>query len=174
MKGPTGGKVDPAGGAALDRTEATAKAEQLVKKYMLGSLPVGLVPIPVLDVAALTVIQLRMLSRLASLFEVDFSDQLASSLIGSLLGSGGSVLASTAGSRALLHLIPGAGWVVSIASTSVLAGAATFAVGRVFIQHFESGGTFLTFDPEKVRQYYAQQFAQGLAEVRETFVGVKP
>ena len=36
----------------------------------------------------------------------------------------------------------------------VIAGAA-YAVGKVFIQHFASGGTFLTFDPEKVRAHYA-------------------
>jgi len=28
----------------------------------------------------------------------------------------------------------------------------------VFIQHFESGGTFLDFDAAKVRAYYEQQF----------------
>ena len=33
---------------------------------------------------------------------------------------------------------------------------------------------FLTFDPERVRAYYAQQFAQGQAEVRSSFAGVQP
>ena len=43
----------------------------------------------------------------------------------------------------------------------VLAGAATYAVGKVFIQHFESGGTFLNFNPESVRGYYEAMFKEG-------------
>jgi len=36
--------------------------------------------------------------------------------------------------------------------------ASTWATGKVFIRHFESGGTFLDFDPGKARAYYAEQF----------------
>jgi uncharacterized protein (DUF697 family) len=166
--------ADKAATAAAGTSATTGTAEQLVKKYMLASLPLGLVPIPLIDVAALTVVQLGLLSKLASLYKVDFSEQLATSLIGSLVGSGGSMLASRMSRRVLLRLIPGPGWIAGFASTSVFAGAATFAVGKVFIQHFESGGTFLTFDPDKVRDYYASQFTQGTAAVVETFAGVRP
>ncbi|MCI5165392.1 MAG: GTPase, partial [Candidatus Electrothrix sp. GM3_4] len=41
--------------------------------------------------------------------------------------------------------------------------AVTYAVGKVFHQHFASGGTFLTFDPDKVREYYAQMLKEGKA-----------
>ncbi len=43
----------------------------------------------------------------------------------------------------------------------ILCGAATYATGKVFIQHFASGGTFLTFDPAKVKAHYAQMFEEG-------------
>ena len=43
----------------------------------------------------------------------------------------------------------------------VFAGASTYAIGKVFIQHFESGGTFLDFEPAKVRAYFSQQFDKG-------------
>jgi len=36
----------------------------------------------------------------------------------------------------------------------IVAGAATYAIGKVFVRHFASGGTFLTFNPEKVKDYY--------------------
>jgi hypothetical protein len=32
---------------------------------------------------------------------------------------------------------------------------------KVFIQHFESGGTFLDLDPDKVREYFKAQFEEG-------------
>jgi hypothetical protein len=42
-----------------------------------------------------------------------------------------------------------------------VAGAATYAVGKVFIQHFESGGTLLNFNPDSVRDYYKQELQKG-------------
>src|SRR3989442_13684563 len=81
--------------SAVSTTESDSSAQQIAKKHMLLALAVGLLPLPLIDVAALTAIQLRMLSKLSSLYKVDFSDQLGKSVIGSLVGSGGSVVAST-------------------------------------------------------------------------------
>ena len=57
---------------------------------------------------------------------------------------------------------------------AILGGASTYAIGKVFVQHFESGGTILTFDPQRVREYYEQQFEKGKKEVKENFVGIRP
>ena len=172
------GGTDPtppsaASSSGVNDAQSDSTAQQIVKKHMLLALAVGLLPLPFIDVAALTAIQLRMSSKLASLYKVDFSDQLGKSVIGSLVGSGGSVVASTTSTRLVMHLIP-AGWVAGVVSTAVFAGASTYAVGKVFTEHFASGGTFLTFDPEKVRKYYEQQFAQGTTKVEQSFAGVKP
>jgi hypothetical protein len=43
----------------------------------------------------------------------------------------------------------------------VISGASTYAIYKVFIQHFESGGTFLDLDPAKVKSYFAEQFTKG-------------
>ncbi len=157
--------------------EASNKADEaasLVKRYMMGSLGLGLIPFPLIDLAGLTLIQLQLLAKLASLYEVDYSKQSGKSIIASLVGGSSSTLASAASTRLLYKFIPGPGWVANAVSVGVFAGASTYALGKVFVQHFESGGTFLTFDPKKVREYYAKQFARGTQEVRETFVGVKP
>ena len=140
---------------------------------MLLSLAIGAVPLPLIDVAALGGVQLQMLSRLAKQYDIAFSEQRGKSVIGSLAGGGGSVIASATADRLIMHLIP-VGWLIGAVSGALFSGASTFAVGKVFIQHFESGGTFLTFDPEKVRRYYAQQFQQGSAEVAKSFAGIKP
>ena len=36
----------------------------------------------------------------------------------------------------------------------IVAGAATYALGNVFVKHFESGGTLLDFKPEPVRDFF--------------------
>ena len=44
---------------------------------------------------------------------------------------------------------------------SVLSGASTFALGEVFKKHFETGGTFLDFDPGRLKNYYNEKFEKG-------------
>ena len=38
------------------------------------------------------------------------------------------------------------------------AAAVTWAMGRIFIQHFETGGTLLDFDADKMREHFQAEF----------------
>ena len=42
--------------------------------------------------------------------------------------------------------------------------AATQALGRVFAQHFETGGTLLDFDVETMRDYFRKEFEAAKGE----------
>jgi uncharacterized protein (DUF697 family) len=122
---------------------------------------------------ALSGLQLKMLHSLANLYGIDFSENRGKSLIASLLGAGAPL--SFSGNLASLgKTIPFYGHVMGMISLSVLGGASTYAIGKVFIQHFESGGTFLTFEPQKVADYYAQQFEIGKAKINKGSAGIKP
>lgn len=151
----------------------TTEANGIVKKYMLGALGVGIVPFPLLDMAVLSGIQLKMLHSLANLYGVKFSDHIGKSLITSLLG-GGIPLSLSFNLVSLLKSLSPYGKIAGMISNSLFSGASTYAVGKVFIQHFESGGTFLNFNPQEVRDYYTQQFKKGKEEVRVSFAGIKP
>ena len=94
-------------------------------------------------------------------------------MIASLIG-GGVPVSLSLNIASLVKSIPIYGLVAGIMTTSVVGGASTYAVGKVFIQHFESGGTILTFDPKAVRTYYREQYQRGEEEVRRNFVGIKP
>ncbi|MEK8015532.1 MAG: DUF697 domain-containing protein [Candidatus Parabeggiatoa sp.] len=147
-------------------------ANNIVNRYMLGSVAVGIVPIPIVDIAALSSLQVKMLHSLAKLYGVEFSKNIGKSLIASLLGSGIPFsLARNAASAA--KSIPLYGQMTGMISMSILGGASTYALGKVFIQHFESGGTFLTFDPQKVKAYYAEQLEKGKEKLKGG-AGIKP
>ncbi|EDN66162.1 conserved hypothetical protein, membrane [Beggiatoa sp. PS] len=149
------------------------EANHIVKKYMAGSMVVGLVPIPCVDLVALIGIQLKMLHRLANLYKIEFSKQKGKSLIASLLGGG--IPVSLSGSVfSLVKGIPFYGQITGMISMSVFSGASTYAIGKVFTQHFESGGTFLSFEPKKVTEYYEQQFEIGKAKIQKSYAGIKP
>ena len=147
-----------------------ALAEQSIKKHMLAAVAVGVTPLPWVELAALTGLQLNLLRCLAKIYAVEFSTQIGKSAIGALVGSDLSVALSVS----LVKALPGPGWVVGAASVALLGAASTYALGKVFVQHFESGSTFLTFDPAQVKAYYAQQYEQGKEEVRKNFAGLKP
>lgn len=149
--------------------DKNAAASRLVRNHMYASLAVGLVPVVWVDIVALTAVQLKMLRDLAKLYNVNFSSQLAQSAIGALLG-GASVYSAVT----VAKYIPLVGWLATLGSVSLFSGASTYAVGKVFTQHFASGGTFLTFDPQKVSDYYNQQLTQGRAEVKQGLAGVRP
>jgi uncharacterized protein (DUF697 family) len=140
--------------------EKEGEARRIVNKYMWWSMGVSLLPFPLLDIAGISALQLRMLQVLAEHYGVPFSKDIGKEIISSLLGSiVPTSLSFTLGSA--LKMVPGVGHVVSGLSMPIFAGAATHAIGKVFIQHFESGGTFLDFEPAKVREYFRQEFERG-------------
>lgn len=154
-------------------TNPTDAAATTIKHAMLAALGVGLVPFPVVDMAVLVGIQLNMLHKLAGIYGADFSSELGKEIIAASLASVMPVSLSFNASY-LLKFVPVYGWLLKGVSTSAFAGAFTYAVGKLFVQHFESGNTFLTLDPQQVKAYFASQFEQGKAEVSKSFVGVKP
>lgn len=152
------------GAEALDeqtQEQRHAAADHLVRQYTLGGMAVGLVPIPLADLAALVAVQLKMLHGLAGIYGIEFRADLGRSAIASLVGSTLPTSLSPGLAASLSKLIPGVGQTLATGSAVLLNGAATYAVGKVFIQHFAAGGTFLTFDPEAVRDYFAAQLKEG-------------
>lgn len=139
------------------RATRIEEANEIVNKYMLPSLAVGIIPIPLVDLAALMAIQVKLVHSLANHYQVEFSGELEKSMIAGLLG--GSFTVETTAS--LMKIIPVYGQISGMISTAIVGGATTYAVGKVFIQHFEAGGTFLNFNPEEVREYFAEQLKEG-------------
>jgi uncharacterized protein (DUF697 family) len=143
-----------------------ATPDSIIKKHIIFSMGVGLIPVPMLDLVAITGVQLNMVRKLAEMYEVPFNDHKVKSTLSSLVGVGMTVpLARTLVS--LTKMIPVAGQAVGFVTMPITAGATTFAVGKVFNKHFASGGTFLTFDSEKVRDYYNSMFEKGKSVVAE-------
>jgi uncharacterized protein (DUF697 family) len=144
--------------------ERLAKANDVVNYYWKWSAGAGLIPLPLLDVAAVTGVQLKMISELGKLYDIPFKRDLAKSIMGSLLGAVSAPLLA-AGSLGVLgpalKVLPGIGTLLGTVATPAFNAAATYALGRVFVQHFESGGTFLDMDPEKVREHFKQEFESG-------------
>lgn len=132
------------------------KAETIIKNHMVWSMGAGLIPVPIADFFAVSAIQLDMVRQIAKLYDLDFTETAGKASITALTGSG----LARMGARAV-KFIPGVGTVLGGITMSVLSGASTYATGQVFIRHFETGGTFLDFDPARLKKYYNEQFEKG-------------
>jgi uncharacterized protein (DUF697 family) len=135
-------------------------ASQLVDRFSLWSGAAGLIPLPLVDVAAVGGVQLQMLRRLSEIYGVPFSENRGKSILASLAGA--LIPASTATSTAvgfssLIKGLPGVGTAIGALSMPVFSAAATYIIGKVFIQHFASGGTLLDFNPPDYREFIKAQ-----------------
>jgi uncharacterized protein (DUF697 family) len=139
-------------------TERELGAMQKVNRYALYSAAAGLVPIPLFDVAAIAGVQVKLLSVLAKHYDLPFSADRGKALVSALIGG---LLPTTLGYGvvgSMVKRVPVVGTIIGIFTVSVFASASTYAVGKVFIQHFESGGTFLDFNPDEVRAHFSAEF----------------
>ena len=144
-----------------DEIQVTASdhANKLIRRYTAGALAPGLIPLPLADLAVLTGLQLTMVGHLAKTYDVKFSKTLGKSLIGSLVCNAAGVGFSPA-VASLFKIVPGIGSFYGAATVSALGSSATYAVGKVFKMHFETGGTLLDFDPDEMRSYFTEQLAE--------------
>lgn len=136
----------------------SAQAEKLVEGYMGWSAGAGLIPVPGLDLVGIGAVQLKMLDDLSKLYGIPFSKNAAKSIIGALCGSGGATAVAFP-VASLMKVVPVIGPLAAMLTEPAAAAAATYALGKVFVLHFESGGTFLDFDPDRVRKFYDEHFA---------------
>jgi uncharacterized protein (DUF697 family) len=152
---------------ALANDERTEQAHDLVKRHTMYAAGVGLIPLPFVGTLANTGVQLKMLKTLSDHYGVEFKEDLGKKLTASLVGGFlPSVTQETV--KSLLQSVPLVGGIVAIATTPLVNSAVTYAVGKVFIQHFESGGTFLDFDPATFKEYFAEQYEKGKSLLSDT------
>lgn len=132
----------------------------VIRFHLYTAMAVGLVPVPVVDFLGVATVQLNLLKNLAELYKVPYSRDVAKGLISTLVGA---TLPASTGMylSSMTKFIPVFGQSVGAVSTSLIAGASTYAIGKVFSRHFSEGGTFLTLDPEKAKAFYFEMFKEG-------------
>ena len=119
--------------------ERRRAAQKIVDRYKVYAALGGLFPMPAINVAGLTAINMRMVKALCDLYGRAFQSGQARAIIVSLVG--GSVPTGIGVATAsLMALMMPAGAVIGLAAASASAAAMTRGIGLVFIEHFENGG----------------------------------
>ena len=149
-----------AAGAVLT-SDPDLAVDGLIKNYVMAASAASLVPLPLLDLAAITGVQMRMIQKLAEHYGKNFSEapvrNTIASLGGAAVGHSGGILVGIS----LAKAIPGVGWMLGIVSMPVLVGASTYAIGHVFARHFKNGGSVASISAENAREFYNEQLEKG-------------
>ncbi len=138
--------------------ERSKHADTIIRNHVLFSMGASMVVvIPIADIFAVSAVQLDMVKQLCRVYDISFSETQGKAIVTTLTSS----TLARAGARSLIKLVPGIGTVIGGVTTSIFNGASTYALGEVFKKHFESGGTILDFDPERLKKYYTEKFEKG-------------
>jgi uncharacterized protein (DUF697 family) len=134
------------------------RCDVTITKHVGAAMGFGFLPLPVVDFVAITGVQMDLVYRLSRIYDIEFSTQAVRALLGSLLGASVPLQPALVSG---LKLMPGIGTAAAFVAQPALAGASTYAIGKVFVEHFESGGTLLTFDASKMKTHFEQKMSEG-------------
>ena len=142
-------------------TEKEDAAIKTTKHYMWWSGGASLIPVPWVDLAAVAGVELKLLADISATYGVPFHANRGKAAIASLVAFVLPHALAYGAIGSLLKAVPVVGILSGPPAMAGFVAAYTWALGRVFIQHFESGGTFLNFHPEQVKEYFKAQFDDG-------------
>ena len=139
-------------------TSHDAESAKVISTYSAMAAGFGLVPFPIIDVAAIAGTQYKMISELARIHGVDGSKERIRSAVISVLGGGVPTLLNATVLSSLVKSVPVVGTYLGLALLPAMAGVTTAALGRAFAQHFEAGGTLLSMDAKVIRAHFQAEF----------------
>ena len=140
------------------------RAEQTIRSQVVWALGAGLVPVPLLDVAAVTAVQVSLVRQLCTIYDKPYDESKGRAIVSALISS---VSASIGAS--VFKAIPVVGTFLGGASMAVLSGATTYAVGQVFCRHFERGGTLDSFDLPTAQALFEEEYERGKAYAQKLY-----
>lgn len=151
-----------------ETTQLDKKLDKIIKNHTLSSIGVGLIPAPAVDFAGLLVIQSNMIKKITTLYNVPFVKSAAKNALTSLIG--GAFFANAMPLlSSMIKVIPVIGQAIGMVTMPISCGASTYATGKVFIRHFESGGDLVTFDSDKMKAYYKEMLKEGKRVAQKIF-----
>lgn len=136
------------------------QAAQIISSSIKWGAAASIIPVPYLDLVGLAAVQLSMVKDITRAYGQEPKSEVIRGLISTLLGT----LAPTAVSGALvgssLKFIPIGGSLLGSVSLAAFGSAATYAVGKAFVRHFENGGSLEDFSVESVKEDLKKDFSK--------------
>jgi uncharacterized protein (DUF697 family) len=126
--------------SGIEATRRRSQANSIVERHAAYAAVGGIIPVPIANVASITAVIVRMVKLLSDFYGIPFERDRARAIVVGLMGGAmptglGAVTTST-----LFYIVPGSG-LIGLAVSSIAAVACTRSIGRIFVEHFESGSS---------------------------------
>jgi len=132
--------VRPAAPPGFNAVRRRSQAYAIVERHATYSAAGGIIPLPIINIASVTAINVRMVRMLSDLYGVPFERDRARAIVVGLAGGATPTGLGAATASTLYYVVPVSA-LIGLAVSSVAAVACTRSIGRVFVEHFESGAT---------------------------------
>lgn len=138
-------------------------ADRIVKNWSQWGMVAGFIPVPFLDLATISGLQIKMVYDLCKVYDVPFKQRQVRAILSGLVGGGVTTVSSAALSGALIKHIPIIGSSLGAITQPALSYATTYAIGTVFVRHFESNGTLMSMSAKALKASYHEQVLKAKA-----------
>lgn len=156
----TGKTIDVTAVEVVDlRADRLDVAREMISSAAKWSMAASFIPVPYVDLATLATLQTKLIVNLATLYDQKLSKQAVNGVITVLIGTLSPTGASQVTAGMFAKFVPGIGTLIGAASLAVFSYAATHAVGKIFVRHFENGGTFANFVAKNYQSELKTEFA---------------
>ena len=136
--------------------------DRLIAGHVGIAMGAATLPIPLADLAAVTLVQIDLVQKLAARYEVDFDRTRVRATVMALAGASLARL-----SASVVKAVPGGGWLLGGATHAALAGATTYALGQVYREHFETRGSLEGPELDVLRARYTAYVERGREIARD-------
>jgi uncharacterized protein (DUF697 family) len=116
----------------------------IVDRHAAYSAVGGIIPLPLANLAGVTTVIVRMVKVLSDHYGVPFERDRARAIVVGLVGGAMPTGVAAVTTSALIYILPPSA-LIGLAVSSITAATFTRSVGRIFIEHFESGARLEDF-----------------------------
>ena len=144
-----------------------SRGEELAKLYANWAAASGGIPVPLIDMAIITGVQVRLVASLADLYGVSISKHRARLALLSITGGGTAVAAGGVAKIALPGTISlvgsasksaiGFGTVLGSIAIGAFAYSSTILIGRLFMDAFEKSISFTKTEVDNIAEKYSEE-----------------
>lgn len=118
----------------------------------------GFIPVIGVDTLTISGVQLKMVYDLCETYQVPFKKEAVFAIIGAAFGGSFTTVIAAKVTDSAVNKIPLVGSIISFVSQPAISFATTYAIGMLFINHFEKSGTLSDFDLNSTKTIFDEQF----------------
>lgn len=148
----------------VNTESAQEQAARIIASSVKWGAAASIVPVPYLDLVGLGAVQYSMIRDIARAYDQEPQSEMVRGLVSTLLGTLTPFAASGALVGSSLKFIPGGGSLLGSVSLAAFGSAATYAIGKTFVRHFEGGGTMDNFSADAIKEDLKKDFSKAKKE----------